>query len=90
MSFSIEKREKGYLLFTITRSETRNAINYDVMQGLTQAISLMNDPTIKALVITGEGDQAFVQVVTYLFFTNFRQRKKPMECFQKCHTFFIH
>ncbi|MFS0778750.1 enoyl-CoA hydratase/isomerase family protein [Neobacillus sp. 3P2-tot-E-2] len=59
MSFSIEKREKGYLLFTITRSEKRNAVNYDVMQGLTEAISLMNDPTIKALVITGEGDQAF-------------------------------
>ncbi|MDF2789551.1 MAG: enoyl-CoA hydratase [Neobacillus sp.] len=59
MSFSIEKREKGYLLFTITRREKRNAVNYDVMQGLTEAISLMNDPTIKALVITGEGDQAF-------------------------------
>lgn len=59
LSFFIEKREKGYLLFTITRSEKRNAVNYDVMQGLTEAISLMNDSTIKALVITGEGDQAF-------------------------------
>jgi enoyl-CoA hydratase len=49
----------GYLLFTITRSEKRNAINYDVMDGLTKAISLAKDPTIKALVITGEGDHAF-------------------------------
>ncbi|MEH7011908.1 enoyl-CoA hydratase/isomerase family protein [Neobacillus niacini] len=59
MSYSIEKRNMGYLLFTITRSEKRNAINYDVMHGLTEAISLANDPAINALVITGEGDQAF-------------------------------
>ncbi|WHY02277.1 enoyl-CoA hydratase/isomerase family protein [Neobacillus sp. DY30] len=59
MSFTIEKREKGYLLFTIARSEKRNAINYDVMQGLTEVISLAHDPTIKALVIMGEGNQAF-------------------------------
>ena len=49
----------GYLLFTITRSEKRNAINYEVMDGLAEAISLANDPAIKALVITGEGDRAF-------------------------------
>ncbi|MEC1520963.1 enoyl-CoA hydratase/isomerase family protein [Neobacillus niacini] len=60
MSFSIEKRDMGYLLFTITRVEKRNAINYEVMNGLTEAISLAaNDSNIKALVITGEGDQAF-------------------------------
>jgi enoyl-CoA hydratase len=59
MSYSIEKRDMGYLLFTISRSEKRNAINYDVMEGLTEAIFLAKDPTIKALVITGEGDHAF-------------------------------
>lgn len=59
MSYSIEKRDNGYLLFTITRGEKRNAINYDVMHGLTEAISLANDPAIKALVITGEGENAF-------------------------------
>lgn len=59
MSYSIEKRESGYLLFTIARSEKRNAINYEVMDGLSEAISLAGDPKIKALVITGEGDQAF-------------------------------
>ena len=59
LSYTIEKRDMGYLLFTITRSEKRNAINYEVMDGLTEAISLANDPAIKALVITGEGDHAF-------------------------------
>ncbi|MEH7252962.1 enoyl-CoA hydratase/isomerase family protein [Neobacillus niacini] len=59
MSYTIEKRDMGYLLFTITRSEKRNAINYEVMDGLSKAISLANDPAIKALVITGEGDHAF-------------------------------
>lgn len=59
LPYTIEKRELGYLLFTITRSEKRNAINYEVMQGLTEAIKLTNETDIKALVITGKGDQAF-------------------------------
>ncbi|MEH7305323.1 enoyl-CoA hydratase/isomerase family protein [Neobacillus drentensis] len=59
MSYSIEKREMGYLLFTITRSEKRNAINFDVMEGLVKAIQRSSQPDIKALVITGEDDRAF-------------------------------
>lgn len=58
-AYTIEKRDKGYLLFTITRSEKRNAINYDVMHGLSEAIQLANDPEVKALVITGSGERAF-------------------------------
>jgi enoyl-CoA hydratase/carnithine racemase len=59
LSYTIEKREKGYLLFTIKRSEKRNAINFDVMQGLSEAIKDSSDSNIKALVITGKGDHAF-------------------------------
>ncbi len=59
MSYTIERQEKGYLLFTITRSEKRNAVNYDIMSGLTKAINRAKEPDIKALVITGEGDRAF-------------------------------
>ncbi|MDF2856513.1 MAG: enoyl-CoA hydratase [Neobacillus sp.] len=59
LSYTIEKQEKGYLLFTITRSDKRNAVNYEVMSGLTKAIDRAKDSDIKALVITGEGDQAF-------------------------------
>ncbi|XJZ28395.1 enoyl-CoA hydratase/isomerase family protein [Bacillota bacterium Lsc_1132] len=58
-SFTIEKKDKGYLLFTITRNEKRNAINYEVMEGLLEAIDQTKDSRIKALVITGSGDQAF-------------------------------
>ncbi len=59
LSYSIEKHEKGYLLFTINRSEKRNAINFDVMEGLAEAIKKATEPDIKALVITGKDDQAF-------------------------------
>lgn len=58
-AFTIKKNHKGYLLFTITRNEKRNAINDEVMDGLAEAIELAKDPAIKALVITGSGDQAF-------------------------------
>lgn len=59
LSYTIEKRENGYLLFTITRNEKRNAINYDVMDGLVEALSRAKESDIKALVISGEGDSAF-------------------------------
>ena len=59
MSYLIEKQDMGYLLFTITRSEKRNAINFDVMEGLAAAIKRSTQPDIKALVITGKDDRAF-------------------------------
>jgi enoyl-CoA hydratase len=59
MSYLIEERDGGYLLFTINRSEKRNAINYEIMKGLKNALELAMSPNIKALVITGSGDQAF-------------------------------
>ncbi|MGG3466559.1 enoyl-CoA hydratase/isomerase family protein [Neobacillus pocheonensis] len=59
MSYIIEKREKGYLLFTIARSEKRNAINYEVMEGLSEAIKISQQADMKALVITGTGEKAF-------------------------------
>lgn len=58
-AYTIEKNDRGYLLFTITRLEKRNAINYEVMQGLSEAIQQASEPDVKALVITGSGERAF-------------------------------
>lgn len=58
-AYTIEKQDKGYLLFTIKREEKRNAIDYQVMEGLREAVQLANEKEIKALVITGSGDRAF-------------------------------
>jgi len=58
-AYTIEKKDQGYLVFTITREEKRNAINDDVMQGLLEALNAADDPAIKALVITGSGERAF-------------------------------
>ncbi|MFD0825225.1 enoyl-CoA hydratase/isomerase family protein [Neobacillus sp. M.A.Huq-85] len=59
MAYTIEKSEKGYLLFTITRGDKRNAVDYDVMEGLSKVIHHAADPDVLALVITGEGEDAF-------------------------------
>ncbi|MGJ7910572.1 enoyl-CoA hydratase/isomerase family protein [Neobacillus sp. LXY-1] len=59
MSYLIEKQKNGVLLFTIAREEKRNAINYEVMEGLSQAIKLAEESGAKALIITGEGNRAF-------------------------------
>jgi enoyl-CoA hydratase len=59
LSYTIVKSKKGYLVFTIKRSEKRNAINYEVMEGLAEVIKRAAEPDIKALMITGTGDNAF-------------------------------
>lgn len=59
MSYIIEKRDMGYLLFVINRQEKRNAIDFEVMKGLSEAIKRAEEPDIKALVITGAGELAF-------------------------------
>ncbi len=55
----IEEMPQGYLLFTINRPEKRNAINYDIMEGLEIVIEKMKNPAFKVLVITAVGDKAF-------------------------------
>lgn len=59
-AFKIEEWDPGVLVFTITREHKRNAINYEVMEGLREAIHLVAESSkIKAFVITGVGEQAF-------------------------------
>lgn len=59
MSYLIEKKHQS-LFFTINRAQRRNAIDYDVMEGLKQfANQLHEDPTIHYGVITGSGEEAF-------------------------------
>lgn len=58
-SYSIHK-EENLLVFTITREHKRNAINYEVMDGLLKVIKMTKqEANIKGLVITGEGESAF-------------------------------
>ena len=83
MSYSIEKRDLGYLLFTISRREKRNAINNDVMDGLSEAILLAKDPNIKAVVITGEGDKAFCSGGDLSVFHQLRTKEEAYEMLSK-------
>ncbi|MFB1081213.1 enoyl-CoA hydratase/isomerase family protein [Jeotgalibacillus sp. JSM ZJ347] len=53
-------QKNNILVFTIARPERRNAISYEVMDGLDQAVTQAeNDESIKIFMITGEGSQAF-------------------------------
>ncbi|WP_421384443.1 enoyl-CoA hydratase/isomerase family protein [Bacillus salacetis] len=56
----MEKTREGALVFTINREEKRNAINYEVMDGLKAAINkAAEDPDVKILIITAAGERAF-------------------------------
>jgi enoyl-CoA hydratase len=57
--YIISKEKNGVLLFTINRPDRRNAINYEVMSGLEEAIELAAENDVKVFAITGAGDQAF-------------------------------
>jgi enoyl-CoA hydratase len=58
--YIIHKNQQGILQFIINRPQKRNAINYEIMDGLEKALKeCEKNPSIKALVITGSGEEAF-------------------------------
>jgi len=57
--YIISKENEGVLLFTINRPARRNAINFEVMDGLEEAIRLASADDVKVFAITGAGSQAF-------------------------------
>ncbi|WP_095053424.1 enoyl-CoA hydratase-related protein [Pseudomonas sp. Irchel s3b2] len=55
-----ENRQDGRLILTIDRPERRNALNADVIAALQQAMQRARaDDSIRAVVLTGTGDEAF-------------------------------
>ncbi len=56
----VEMTQSGVVVFTINRRQVRNAIDYDVMVDLKRIIEeVRNNSLCKALVITGDGEEAF-------------------------------
>ncbi len=61
MSVINRKITDGILTLTISRPESLNALNLEVMTSLGEEIkSVYSDATIQGLILTGEGDKAFV------------------------------
>lgn len=57
----ILEREAGLATLTINRPRAMNALNYDTLQEIRQAIlQISGEDNINALIITGAGDKAFV------------------------------
>jgi len=55
-----EKREDGVYWLTIDRAESRNALNSEVIAGLTDAfLAIANDDEARAVILTGAGERAF-------------------------------
>jgi len=54
-------KEDGVAIIKFNRPKALNAINADVLRELNEALTeIEEDPSLKVLVITGEGDKAFV------------------------------
>ena len=53
-------REGDVIVITLNRPEVRNAINPAVQEAMTAALDqIADDPTVRALILTGAGDRAF-------------------------------
>jgi enoyl-CoA hydratase len=57
--YLIEDDNRGSLRFIINRETSRNAISYEVMDGLEKFLTLAENKDFKLLVLTGVGDTAF-------------------------------
>ncbi|RIW36304.1 enoyl-CoA hydratase/isomerase family protein [Bacillus salacetis] len=58
--YLLDETKEGALIFTINREDKRNAINYEVMEGLKAALEeAAGNNQIKMLIITAAGDKAF-------------------------------
>ncbi len=57
----VEKREDGIAVVTINRPKVLNALNATVIDELEKCFTeLKDDPQVKAVILTGAGDKAFV------------------------------
>ncbi len=77
--YLLEQDDEGLLVFTINRPEKRNAINYEVMAGLEDALKKSNEGNNKALVITGAGNRAFCSGGDLVVFHDLRTEKEAFE-----------
>lgn len=77
------KQQNGLIMFTIKRAEKRNAINYEVMNGLKEAIQRAKKEDIKGLIISGEGDKAFCSGGDLSVFHNLKTEEEAFEMLSK-------
>jgi enoyl-CoA hydratase/carnithine racemase len=77
--YIIEEHEEGLLVFTINRPEKRNAVSYEVMDGLEEALSRAGSESVKALAITGAGNKAFCSGGDLSSFHGLKTEKEAFE-----------
>lgn len=74
--YLLEQHHDGILVFTINRPEKRNAVSYEVMDGLEEALKMSSEGSNKVLVITGAGDRAFCSGGDLSVFHNLKTEKE--------------
>jgi enoyl-CoA hydratase len=83
-SYVIQQPSTDILMFRITRESIRNAINYEVMEGLEHALNEVEEnKRIKALVITGEGEQAFCSGGDLSVFHGLKTKEEALPMLQR-------
>ncbi|OLN21485.1 enoyl-CoA hydratase [Domibacillus antri] len=75
--------QSGILLFTISRQDRRNAVNYGVIKGLNEAVERAKQDDVRVLAVTGEGDRAFCSGGDLSVFHSLRTEKEAYAMLSK-------
>jgi enoyl-CoA hydratase len=82
--YIIHMNKEGILQFIINRPEKRNAVSYEIMEGLEKALNeCMYNDHVKALLITGSGDRAFCAGGDLTQFHNLKTESESYEMLSK-------
>ena len=83
MAYRYEVQD-GILTFTINRVEKRNAVNDEVMDGLSKVITYIKDrDDVRFLVITGSGEKAFCSGGDLSQFHNLKTEEQALQMLSK-------
>ncbi|WP_394175075.1 enoyl-CoA hydratase/isomerase family protein [Guptibacillus hwajinpoensis] len=87
MSSLLESRKDGAAILTINRSLQRNAINYDVMEEMLEAINRAEaDSSVSYIIVTGSGEQSFCSGGDVREFHNLRTEEEAYPMLRKMGT----
>ena len=78
------------LVITISRPDSMNALNAEVLDGLGKIIQeAYQNNTVKGIIVTGEGDKAFVAGADIKNFLH-SIKNKPLIWHKKAKNYFLH
>lgn len=84
----LEQKEPGIYILTINRPKVLNALNWDTVQEIDQAVGVVAaDPDARVMLLTGAGDRAFVAGADIVAMSNYTPMQAKDYSLMALHSF---